>query len=306
MSDRFIEQARSALNPDGLQHDPLNGLRNSLVNKRKEHRGGQAQVEFLKAVADNNFLQYLGEQGVRLDFKKLESSPLNTVLPFRMQETEFVKSPVSTAQEIRKRYRDLTHQAASSVAVWNAITLCNIHASNIEASFLAASTNNETGYARIQKALKALRPGLLSGRKDPDKAKQAVDDCVRTVFRSMGGLPTIRGHTSVISDCTLSRHWWMGNFIELAAKEFALDRDKVWEALNPHWPVLAEWAVKRLTILANPALIAGFMAHLLDSPLGSNNDLRSLLGDTGMEFSTVDLHAWTAADVRDRLRVMRA
>ena len=198
MTDPFIEQARLALNPDQLNTDPMTGLRNSLVNKNTGHRGGREQVEFLQAVADNDFLQYLGEQGVRLNFEKLETSPLNTVLPFRMQETEFVRSPVSTAREIRKCYHGLTHQAASSVAVWNAITLCNIHASRIEASFLVASTNNETGYVRIKKSLKGLRPSRLPGRKDTDKMRQAVDDCVRTVFRSMGGLHSIRGYTSVI------------------------------------------------------------------------------------------------------------
>ena len=75
MTDHFIDQARLALNPNRLTRDPLTELRNSLVNKSRGHRGGSAQVEFLDAVADNRFLEYLQTQDVEVDIEQLKDAP---------------------------------------------------------------------------------------------------------------------------------------------------------------------------------------------------------------------------------------
>ncbi len=213
---------------------------------------------------------------------------------------------------IRECYHALTPQSASNVAVWNVITLHNIQAAKIDASFLAATGGNQTGRARIQETLKNLQPRNIMGRKKAlsrsktEKLNQAVDDCVRTVFRSMGGLHSIRGHTSVINDCNLSRVWWMGQLVEDASRESRLlDADAAWEALIPRWRPIAEYVVKKLTILSKPPLASGLVAHLIESPVRTNAELEDLLKLTGQAFSTVDLHAWTAAEVRDHLRVMR-
>ena len=313
MTDHFIEQARAALNPYRLTRDPLTELRNSLVNKGKDHRGGSAQVEFLDAVADDRFLKYLQTQDVEVDIEQLKDAPLNSVLPVRLQEAEFVRPPMATAMDMRRCYLDLSHQAASSVEVWNAITLCNIQASRIEASFLAASNSMETGYARIHVALKGLDPKNFLGQnrsvtaEETAKRKQAVDDCVRTVFRSMGGLQSIRGHTSVINDCNLSRVWWMGRLVDEACRDqkMALNEEQAWSAINPYWAQIAEYVIRRLTILTKPTLTTGLIAHLTTFPISTAGEMEDLLRRIGQEFSTVDLHAWTAAEVRDHLREMR-
>ena len=312
MTDHFIEQARCVLNPKQLKRDPLTALRNNLVNKGLDHRGGPEQVDFLEAVVENRFLDYLAGWDIGVDFGQLGHAPLNAVLPFRMQETEFTSPPMSTSRAIRECYCALTPQAASSVAVWNVITLHNIHAGKIDASFLAATGGKQTGHARIQDALKNLQPKNIIGRKravnedEQKKLNKAVDDCVRTVFRSMGGLHSIRGHTSVINDCNLSRIWWMGQLVEDANRETGLlDANAAWEALNPQWRLIAEFVIRRLTILAKPPLTSGLIAHLIDYPVRTGAELDNLLRHIGQEFSTVDLHAWTAAEVRDHLRTVR-
>ena len=239
--------------------------------------------------------------------------PLNSVLPVRLQEAEFIRPPMATAMDMRKCYLNLSHQAASSVEVWNAITLCNIQASRIESSFLAASNNMETGYARIHAALKGLDPKNFLGQKrsvtaeETARRNQAVDDCVRTVFRSMGGLHSIRGHTSVINDCNLSRVWWMGQLVDVACRdqELALNEENAWSTLNPYWANFAELVIKSLTILTKPPLTTGLIAHLITFPVNTASEMKDLLRRIGQEFSTVDLHAWTAAEVRDHLREMR-
>ena len=217
--------------------------------------------------------------------------------------------PVSTTKTVRECYRDLSLHAASSVAVWNVITLHNIAEGRLKDSFLAANSGNEPGHIRIQNALNGVRKNRKrASEQDRVKKRKAVDGCVRTVFRRMGGLQSsIRGSASVISNCTLSRLWWMGKIVEetCADNDLTVEESDAWYALNPHWPLIAEWAVRSLTILANPAMIRGLTAYMVETPVPTQAKLKCLLKRIGQEFSTVDLHAWTAAEVRDHLREMR-
>ncbi len=281
-----IDSARQALNPRNQAKDPLTRLRNRLVNPSQEHRGGPEQVDFLAAVANNTFLDYLGTQSVGQDFAEL-NIPL---LANKLQEGEFVKAPVNTAQRIRATFKDLTQQEASYVSVWNAVTLHNIQENRLEASYLAASSDKESGKARIQKALNH------SG--NSQKAKKAIDGCVRTVFRTMGGLVRIRGNVSVISDCVFSRHWWLGHVIEQARTELEFDETAAWEALNRHWSSISEWAVRRLTIVAAPTITAGLIATLIECP---KTDPRDLMQRIGVKFSDVSPYFWTATEIYDWL-----
>ncbi len=311
----FVKTARLALNPERKNPDPLSALRNRLVFKgsqRHIHPGDPLfpeYIAFLESIRDNRFLQYLHDKEMHFDFATLESTPLSVTLPDRLTESQFVGAPVSTTRTVRECYRDLSPQAASSVAVWNAITLHNIAEGRLKESFLAADSGKEPGHVRIQNALKGVRRNRKrESAKEREKKRRAADGCVRTAFRSMGGLHTsIRGSASVISDCTLSRLWWMGKIVEETSSDLELGIDEMdaWYALNPKWPIIAEWAVKKLTILANPSLMRGLVAHLSECPLQTQKQLRYLLRHIGQEFSTVDLHAWTAAEVRDHLRTVR-
>lgn len=297
MIDPFIQQARLA-----LDYEVLDSLRyGRLVNAdpNKVQRGGHDQVEFLNVVAENRLLEYLSGEGVDINLTRLTNLAFAS-LPWPMEETQFVKATTSTARDIRCHYRALTLQAASSIAVWNAITLRNIEAGNIEASFLATGNNRKSGAQRIHEALNSEKQNVV--RNNP------IDNCVRRVFLSMGGLQRIRGSVSVIGDCNLSRLWWMGHLIERACadSELALDEDVAREVLNPCWPEIAEFAIRRLTIVGSPSLMAGLIAHLHDSSVRyKRKDMPSLLRHIGQEFSTVDLHAWTAVEVRDHLRTVR-
>lgn len=296
MIDPFIQQARVALDYEAL--DSLRYGRLVNADPNKVQRGGHDQVEFLNVVAANRLLEYLNGKGVDINLSRLTDSAFAS-LPWPMQETQFVKATASTARDVRCHYRSLTLQAASNIAVWNAITLRNIEAGNIEATFLATGNNRKSGAQRIHDALNSERQQAIQNN--------PIDNCVRRVFLSMGGLQRIRGSVSVIGDCNLSRLWWMGHFIEKACddRELALDEDVAREVLNPCWPEIAEFAIRRLTIVGNPSLMAGLIAYLHDSSVRyRRTDMPSLLESIGQAFSTVDLHAWTAAEVRDHLREM--
>ena len=279
-----IERVRQILNPEGRPVDPLTDLRDHLVNPGQQHRGGEAQVKFLQAVEGNSLLEYLASHGVDLKFASLDTP----VLPVKLQESEFVKAPVSTARMIRSTYRSLSPQEAASVSVWNAVTLHNIHADRLEAPYLAASNDKSSGRHRIQKALQT---------RNQKRRQKQIDDCVRTVFRTMGGLRRIRGYVSVISDCTLSRHWWMGHAIENSA----IDDDRAWEELNRFWGVIAEYAMRRLTIIGNPVLMHGLITHLTSHPVDTNTGLEEVLKQMGMLFSEVSAYSWSRNEVEDCL-----
>ncbi len=279
-----MEQIKKILNPQNRPQDPLSDLRDRLVNPGQDHRGGPEQREFLQAVAENDFLTYLSSRHIGDNFVNM-GLPL---LPDKLQEAEFVRAPVTTAQSIWDTYRTLIPQEAASVSVWNAVTLYNVQYDRLEASYLVAASEKVSGRERIQKVLR-------TGKKQP------IDDCVRTVFRSMGGLRRIRGNASVISDCTLSRYWWMGKVIEDTTGGQNLDESRVWEELNRYWSVIAEWAVRRLTIIANPVLMAGLISYLLVQPVPTQEHMRRLLRRIGMIFSEVSPYAWSAHEVKQML-----
>lgn len=275
-----IERVQRILNPKDKSADPLTNLRDLLVNRGQKHRGGPAQVEFLEAVESNALLEYLAKKGVGQEFASFGTS----VLPVKLQEPEFAKAPVSTARRIRNTYRSLSPQEASSVSVWNVITLHNIQEERLEAPYLAASSDRSSGRQRIQKALQT-------------KNRKQIDDCVRTVFRTMGGLHRVRGYVSVISDCTLSRYWWMGQVIE----NTATDNDRVWEELNRFWAVIAEYAMRRLTIVGNPVLMHGLITQITSYPVDTNDGLQEVLKRMGVLFSEVSAHSWSKHEVQNLL-----
>ena len=280
-SSERIKQVKRALNPHQLSPDPLTKLRDQLVNSGKKHRGGSQQREFLEAVETNSLLEYLESNRVGRNFSSF-GIPL---LEVKLQESEFVKPPVTTARLIWNTFKFLTPQEASNVGVWNAITLHNVQEGRLEASYLAASSERISGKHRIQIALK-------------DKKSQQIDDCVRTVFRTMGGLRRIRGTVSVISDCTLSRHWWMGKVLEEMCAEWPVNEDRAWEELSQQWNLIAEWAVRRLTIIASPVLLAGLVSLLVNHSVSTRNEMEMVLRRIGVTFSEVSIHSWSLDEVK--------
>ena len=272
-----VDRAREVLNPDARAPDPLSNLRNKLVRPEMQDRGGPAQVVFLQAVERNALLEYLENVSVGQEFASL-GTPL---LPFGLRESEFAKAPVATARAIRSAYRCLSPPEAASVSVWNVITLHNIQAGRLQAPYLAVSSDRITGMDRIRKALS-------------ERDEKQIDDCVRTVFRTMGGLHRIRGNVSVISDCTLARYWWIGRVLEISG----MDEDRAWKALDRHWREIAQWAMRRLTVIGNPVLMRVLVAHITRHPVDTNAQMRTILKRISRRVDEVSVHSWSEGEVR--------
>lgn len=174
-----------------------------------------------------------------------ESSPLT--------ENEFANPPQDTEESIFNSLRSLSRRWASSNAFWTSYHLVMIETGLIEPNYLANRQASQSGRARIEKAL---------GSQD----KKPLDDCIRTILRRIGGLPEVRGYTSVFQDCRTSRAWWRGYFANEVHKELGTDRDKIWKVLrtNMIWEQITGHVVERLTVLGDGKILIPLLACLAD------------------------------------------
>ena len=166
-----------------------------------KNKGGETQREFLVAARDND------------DFVAFVDASVETLNGFSLPtfdgpltEQSF-KEP--TADQERHMYRiwnNAPPSTACRVSFWAGVTLEHVRQGKVaQASWLAANGGiTESGEERIDRALS------MHG----DVGNKAVDDCVRTIFRRMSGLPAARGNRSVFVDCTFGRGWWRERLID--------------------------------------------------------------------------------------------
>ena len=158
-------------------------------------KGGELQREFIETLKDSEEFASLLDDSV--ETKDGEDLP---TFDGPLTESSF-KEPTAD-QELRmyQLWRNMPPSTACRVSFWAGVTLQHIRAAKItEATWLAANGGiTETGEERIDRAL------ALPG----DEGTKAVDDCVRTVFRRMSGLPAARGNRTVFVNPSFGRGWW--------------------------------------------------------------------------------------------------
>ena len=91
-----------------------------------------------------------------------------------------------------------------------------------------------------------------------------ADATARNVCRNLGGLPHIRGKTSVLVDCPLARAWWrvrIANLIAEAGLDLELDVYDTHRILHrsPVWEVLTGELVRRLAVMNEPRALAALV-----------------------------------------------
>ena len=152
---------------------------------------------------------------------------------------------------------------ACRVSFWAGVTLEHIRASKItESTWLAANGGlTETGEERVDRALSL--PG--------DEGDRAVDDCVRTVFRRMSGLPTARGNRSVFVNPSFGRGWWRERIVARISERGAQveDRQSLLEVVRrnqQYWENLVTMIVSRGSVFGSTdvqdAVINSLAKHL--------------------------------------------
>lgn len=108
----------------------------------------------------------------------------------------------------------------------------------------------------------SLKEALLEG-----PGRGGTEGQVRNFLRRTGGLPLIRGKTSVFSDCTLARAWWRHR---IASEVAEVTKDEVsaatahWalHASRPAWERLTMLSLRRLTVMNHSRARAAIVSEL--------------------------------------------
>lgn len=239
-------------------------------------KGGQLQREFLESAMDNeDFVSFLAD--------RVDASEGDTLSVFDgpLTESSF-KEP--TADQERRMYElwcNAPPSTACRVSFWAGVTLEHVRDGKIaQASWLASNGGiTETGEERIDRALS------LTG----DEGNKAVDDCVRTVFRRMSGLPAARGNRSVFVNPTFGRGWWRERIVGRISErgEPTQDRAALLEVVRQnqqYWENLVTMIVSRGSVFGSidvqDALINSLAKHLAEypeTPIRSASTLRRVL-----------------------------
>lgn len=146
-------------------------------------------------------------------------------------------------KKIYDHWNDLTPSIASRTSFWAYVTLEHVRSGAIQPTYLATNgVDGQSGEERIDRALN--RTG--------DNPNKAIDDCVRTVFRQLGGLPQARGNKSVFVDCPFARAWWRERLFRRAESTTGISQPEVGHPLREtktHWEAFVKTMVSRNPIL---------------------------------------------------------
>lgn len=202
------------------------------------------QNELTKAVSDGP-----AELGRYLRTKfNLEGENNIEAPPFPRKEltpSEYKEPPLELEEELGRSWkRSLEHRRAltSSPLFW---LLCHI-------VWIEDGRFGGDGLA--------LEEALLSGG-------QGRESLIRNFLRRSGGLPHVRGNTSVFSDCPLARAWWRFKLADEVNKTTngVINRKAahwLFHHHRPSWETLVMLSLKRITIINQPRARAAIAHHL--------------------------------------------
>ena len=234
-----------------------------MQNTLLKEKGGNLQREFLDVVKNNNdFLTFMDK---RIGVTEGESLSL---FDGALTESSFKEPTQDQERRMYEVWHAVPPRTACRVSFWAGVTLEHIRAGKIsEASWLASNGGlTESGEERIDRALFM----------DEDGNAKAIDDCVRTVFRRMSGLPAVRGNRSVFVNPTFGRAWWRERIVVRI-----LDRDdcgienreallEVVRRSQEYWERLVTMIVSRGSVFGSvdvqDALLNRLANHLKDNP----------------------------------------
>ena len=268
-----------------------------------KEKGGKAQRGFLEAAKETDkFLAFMEEK-----VQVVDGAPL-PLFDGALTEASF-KEP--TQDQERRMYQiwcDVSPRTACRVSFWAGITLEHVRSGKIgDASWLAANGGiTEGGEERIDRALYM----------DGDGNAKAIDDCVRTVFRRMSGLPAARGNRSVFVNPTFGRAWWRERVVArvLERGQGVEDRETLLKVVRrnlEYWENLVKMIVSRGSVFGSvdvqDALVNKLGKHLKevpDTPLQNASTLNLLLRRfsnlaASREFGVLDFNE--ISDVVDEL-----
>ena len=151
----------------------------------------------------------------------------------RLSAEEMRRPPPQAAALIAETLSDISPSDAASPAFWTAVHLQWAQSSVIDQQWSRK----------------------LVGKND--------DNTVRNVCRYLGGLPHIRGKTSVLSDCPISAVWWQRRVAARVAKvkECRLSEERLIEIISGVWRTLSDELVMRVAVMNQPRALAALLTY---------------------------------------------
>lgn len=234
-----------------LDPDPYSRFQRELLKEK----GSDRQREFLETLKDTAaFVAWIESQ--------VPTNEGRTLPTFDGPLTEASCKEPTADQEARmyELWRDAPPRTACRPSFWASVTLEHLREGKIaEATWLAANGGvTETGEERIDRALAAATDA--AGNKN-------VDDCVRTAFRRMSGLPTARGNRSVFVDSTFGRAWWRERIVAaiLQRDDDVAERQSLLEVVRvnqTYWENLVTMIVSRGSVFGTDDIQAALIDTL--------------------------------------------
>lgn len=232
-------------------------------------KGGSRQREFLTALKDDKDFLSMIENRVETN-----DGGILPIFDGPLTESSFKEPTADQEQQMYALWRDAPPSTACRVSFWASVTLEHIRAGKInDPTWLASNRQGtESGAERIDRALS------LPGNEPNNKA---VDDCVRTVFRRMSGLPAARGNRSVFVNPSFGRGWWRERIVAsiLERDDPVASRTALLEVVRcnqQYWEHLVTMIVSRGSVFGSAdvqaALINSLAKHFQVDP---NTPLRN-------------------------------
>ena len=233
-------------------------------------RAGPCSNRCSRAVRnDREFVRIVGEE------VDVRGAVEPTLCPDPLTESEFKQPPSTTEQELHNAWSGLTPRVACRTTFWAHLTFRHVKSGRIKATHLAADGRALGGAERIDRVL----------QEEGDGAAMAIDRCVRTVLRRLGGLPEARGNKSVYVDCPFARAWWRERLVGEVSNEdpdLAGNVREVTRVNQTYWERLVVLVVSRNSVLGSRTVRDQFVLSLAElfenqpnTPLRKANNLQA-------------------------------
>ena len=223
-------------------------FRRSLLAKK----GSPRQVAFLEAArSSDEFVTCLDHEVGVVGERDVALSPVP------MTESEFGNPPGDTEARLYRLWEPIGGRTASRTTFWANVTRRHVREELLEASYLAGSPTVSSGMARIERVLSSSGEGR----------EKAIDDCVRTILRRLGGIPEARGKRTVYVDSPFGRAWWR----EWLVREIAEDDEDVAREVRAvfginvtYWEKIVDRIVSRNSTFGCRRIRAAFLLAVTD------------------------------------------
>lgn len=226
---------------------------------RLQHRlirdkGSMLQIDFLEAARDQtSFLEFMDAHDVvTTDGRSVE------LFGGVLTEQSFKEPTEGQERAAWEKWAEVPPRMACRTSFWAEVTLRHVEAGSIEEPYWLAANGgkNESGEERIDRAL----------AERGERRAKLLDDCVRTVFRRMSGLPLARGNRSVFVNPSFGRAWWRERLVaRLSGREGVEDRTALLDVVRcsqEYWEDLVKMIVSRGSVFGSEDVQDAFVNSL--------------------------------------------